>query len=41
MNEEGLKRCLKCKNEKVVTNSHKKSKSKDYLYNQCKTCRKQ
>ena len=38
---EVLKRCSKCKIEKLVINLHKDNKQTDGLYNQYKVCRKQ
>ena len=40
MNED-LKRCSKCKTEKLVIKFHKDNKQKDGLYYQCKAFRKQ
>ena len=41
LKEEDLKRCSSCSNEKLLTHLFKKSKSKDSLYDECKSCRKQ
>ena len=37
--DEDLRKCSKCKIEKLMTNFHKDMKQKDGLYKQSKVCR--